>query len=234
MSDAETAQQVSTKEGYARWASTYDGETNALIVLEEEHAFPILDGLSFTNVLDVGAGTGRYTLNLARRGAHVTAFDQSPEMLAVARQTAQQEGLSVDFQSGSLDNGLPFPADQFDLLTCALMLCHVPDLANAAQEFHRVLQPGGHLLVTDFHPDSVAYGWHTAFRQSGTIYQLPNMPHTRETYLDALTANGFTLVKVIDLPLRALPPRDYPPPLDEEFIQAHGETLFCLIILAQK
>src|SRR5579884_4261728 len=155
MSDTIPVQEVNTQEGYARWAATYDSETNALIVLEEEHAFPILDGLSFTNALDVGAGTGRYTLRLARTGAHVTALDQSPEMLAVARESAQQEGLSVDFRLGSFDGGLPFADNQFDLVTCALMLCHVPDLAHAAQEFHRVLQPGGHLLITDFHPSSV-------------------------------------------------------------------------------
>jgi 2-polyprenyl-3-methyl-5-hydroxy-6-metoxy-1,4-benzoquinol methylase len=50
-------------------------------------------------------------------------------MLAVARQVAQSEGLPIDFQLLSLDDGLPFEANQFDLLICALMLCHVPDLA---------------------------------------------------------------------------------------------------------
>jgi len=114
------------------------------------------------------------------------------------------------------------------------MLCHVPDLAQAVQEFARVLQPGGHLLITDFHPDSVHYGWRTAFRQADVNYFLPNMPHTRNDYLEPLAPNGLTLLQVIDLPLRALPARPYPPPLTAEFIQRHAELLFCLLLLAQK
>ncbi len=234
MSETDSVQEVSTQEGYARWASSYDQQINALIVLEEAHVDQLLAQLSFSKVLDVGTGTGRHALKLARTGAHVTAVDQSAEMLAVARQAAQHEHLTIDFQRASLEDGLPFAAQQFDLVICALMLCHVPDLAQAVQEFARVLQPGGHLLITDFHPDSVHYGWRTGFRQADVNYLLPNMSHTRNDYLEPLAPNGLTLLQVIDLPLRALPARPYPPPLTPEFIQLHGELLFCLLLLAQK
>lgn len=234
MSEVESVQEVNTQEGYARWASSYDQEVNALIVLEESYVDQLLAQISCEKVLDVGTGTGRYALKLARKGASVTALDQSPEMLVVAQQAAQNERLSIDFRHASLNEGLPFTADQFDLLICALMLCHVPNLADVVKEFARVLQPGGYLLITDFHPDSVSYGWRTGFQQTGVRYLLPNMLHTRNDYLQALAANDLTLLKVIDLPLRALPARSYPPPLTEEFIQTHGEKLFCLILLAQK
>ena len=234
MDEKDSVREVSTQEGYARWAASYDQETNALIVLEEAHVGQLLAPLSFSKVLDVGTGTGRHALQLARRGVSVTALDQSPEMLAVAQQAAQREGLSIDFQCASIDDGLPFAAQQFDLVICALMLCHVPDLFHAMQEFARVLQPGGYLLITDFHPDSVHYGWRTRFRQADMIYQLPNMPYTRNDYLAPLAPNGLTLLQAVDLPLRALPARTYPPPLTAEFIQLHGEMMFCLLLLAQK
>lgn len=234
MNEADTAQEVSTQEGYARWASSYDQETNALIVLEEAYIDQLLAPLSYSNVLDVGTGTGRHALKLARTGASVTALDQSPEMLAAAQQAAQRENLSINFQHASLEDGLPFAAQQFDLLICGLMLCHVPNLTQAIQEFARVLQPGGHLLITDFHPGSVQYGWRTGFQQADVRYLLPNMLHTRNDYLKPLAPNGLTLLKVLDLPLRALPARPYRPPLTQEFIQLHGEMLFCLLILAQK
>jgi ubiquinone/menaquinone biosynthesis C-methylase UbiE len=203
-------------------------------VLEEAHVDQLLTGVAYTSVLDVGTGTGRYALKLARSGARVTAIDQSPQMLAQARQAARSEGLSIDFRQVALEDGLPFAADHFALLTCALMLCHIPDLVPTMREFARVLQPGGTLLITDFHPGSVHYGWRTAFRQAGVRYVLPNMTHTRETYLQALAACELRLVTSLDLPMGALPARPYPPPLSAEFIQAHAQVPFCLLLLARK
>jgi len=61
-------------------------------------------------------------------------------------------------------------------------------------------------------------------------YLLPNIPHTREDYLAAITASGLTIRKVMDIPLRELPGEYH----SEEFVRLNIEKLFCLIILAQK
>jgi 2-polyprenyl-3-methyl-5-hydroxy-6-metoxy-1,4-benzoquinol methylase len=161
--------EVSAKEGYARWADYYDHERNPLVAVEEPLVDAILGRLHVATALDVGAGTGRLALKLARRGIAVTAIDQSAEMLAVAKENARRERLAIDFRLGSLEDGLPFPPAEFDLVTCALVLCHVPDLGQAAREFYRVLHEGGYLLITDFHPDAVAtLGWRTvAVRPEG-------------------------------------------------------------------
>src|SRR5713226_3301897 len=90
--------EVSTQEGYALWSKLYDQENNALIAVEEPRVDALLAELPMNAVLDVGAGTGRYALKLARRGVRVTAIDQSTEMLAVAQQAASVEGLTIDFQ----------------------------------------------------------------------------------------------------------------------------------------
>ena len=161
-----------------------------MIFVEERQVDRLLAQISFTRVLDVGAGTGRHALKLARRGASVTALDQSPEMLAVARQAAQREGFPIDFRLLSLDDGLPFEAQQFDLLICALMLSHVPNLTQVLQEFARVLQNGGHLLITDFHPVHTIYGWRTTFKRAGVTYNLPTVAYTRDDYLEAVRACG--------------------------------------------
>src|SRR5260370_7321899 len=190
--------EVSVPEGYAIWAASYDQENNGLISVEERQVDRLLAQLSFTKVLDVGTGTGRHALKHARRGASVTALDQSPEMLAVARQAAQREVLPIDFHLLSLDDGLPFESEQFDLLICALTLSHVPDLAPALQEFARVLQDGGSLLITDFHPVHTLYGWKTAFRRAGVIYHLPTMWHTRDDYMATIPACGSTFLNVTE------------------------------------
>jgi ubiquinone/menaquinone biosynthesis C-methylase UbiE len=114
-------------------------------------------------------------------------------MLAQARLAAREDGLAVDPLVGSLDAPLPLGDGYFDLVVCALVLTHVPGLAAAIGDFARVLRPGGHLLVTDFHPDAVARGWRTDCHGPGASYLLPNAPHTRADYADALTAGGFAV-----------------------------------------
>ncbi|HEU5367950.1 MAG TPA: class I SAM-dependent methyltransferase [Ktedonobacterales bacterium] len=251
MSEKEV-REVSVQEGYALWADSYDREENGLIILEERQVDRLLAPLSFTHVLDVGAGTGRHALKLVRRGAgargaaenagarhpqapaavgaRVTAVDQSPQMLALARQAAQSEGLSINFHLLSLEDGLPFEANQFDLLICALTLCHVPNLARVVGEFARVLQPGGFLLITDFHPIHTLYGWRTAFQRAGVTYHLPTIGHTREDYLEAITASGLTILEVTEGLVGEMPEGAVP----EEFRRAYADKPFCLSMLAQK
>ncbi|MBO0790414.1 MAG: class I SAM-dependent methyltransferase [Ktedonobacteraceae bacterium] len=222
--------EVSVQEGYALWADSYDQEHNGLIFIEEKQVDRLLAPLTFTRALDVGTGTGRHALKLARRGAGVTAIDQSPEMLAVARQAAQREGLPIDFHLLSLENGLPFESGQFDLLICALMLSHVPNLADTLQEFARVLLDGGSLLITDFHPVHTLYGWRTAFRRAGVIYHLPTVGYTREDYLDATRACGLTILEVAENLVGEVPEGYIP----EEMRRTYADKPFCLSILASR
>jgi ubiquinone/menaquinone biosynthesis C-methylase UbiE len=223
--------EVSVLEGYATWAAYYDQEKNPLIEVEEYHIDAILADLPITRALDVGTGTGRHALKLARRGIAVTGIDQSPDMLKVASQSAHTEGLAIRFLRASLADSLPFTSEQFDFLICGLVLTHVPNLSEVLGKFYRVMSEGSHLLITDFHPDAVLeQGWRTAtLSEPGVTYLLPNYPHTRADYLDAITNAGFTLIKVIDAPCRELPEEVFP-----VFVREFGETLFCLIILAQK
>lgn len=224
-----SVREVGVQEGYAIWAASYDQESNGLIILEERQVDRLLAPLAFRSVLDVGSGTGRQALRFARRGASVTALDQSEPMLAVARQMAQREGLSIAFRLHSLEERLPFDAHQFDLVICALTLCHVPDLCSAVAEFARVLQPGGYLLITDFHPDHVLYGWRTGFRREDVIYRLPTVGHTKRGYLEAITASGLVILEVAESLMGEAPVGSVP----EETRRVYADKPFCLAILAQ-
>jgi ubiquinone/menaquinone biosynthesis C-methylase UbiE len=221
---------VGVQEGYALWAASYDREQNGLIFVEERLVDRLIAQISFSRVLDVGTGTGRHALKFARRGASVTAFDQSPEMLALARQAAQREGLPIDFWLLSLDEDLPFEANQFDLLVCALTLSHVPNLAHVIQEFARVLQNDGHLLITDFHPVHTIYGWRTAFKLAGVIYHLPTVGYTKDDYLEAIRACGLTILEVAESLVGEVPEGYLP----EEMRRMYADKPFCLSILAHK
>ena len=217
-------------EGYSRWAKFYDTKWNTLIATEELYSLPILEDLDGETALDVGAGTGRFSLKLARNGWKVTALDPNSDMLSVAKRAAARESLPIEFTHSSIAVGLPFPSDSFDLVVCALTLCHVPDLRDAVREFHRALAPGGHLLITDVHPDFISAGMPTQFVENEVTYHLPNEPHTREDYLQAIEDVGLNISEVLDIP-----GRDIPGGFVSEFLRENFENVnFAFIVLARK
>jgi SAM-dependent methyltransferase len=220
--------EISAKEGYARWSKTYDTESNALIATEQPEVDRILATLSYRNVLDAATGTGRHALRLARQGAFLTAIDESPEMLATARRRAV--GLDIQFHETSLAEPLPLETGQFDLVICALAFCHLPDMYATSREFHRVLRRGGHVLVTDFHPDAVAYGWRAMVWEGHTRYLLPNYPYTRDDYVASVAEAGFAVRSAIDIPFKAIPD-GY---TTEETRQEVGDLNFCLLVLGER
>jgi SAM-dependent methyltransferase len=94
--------------------------------------------------LEIGAGTGYFSLNLLRAGriGAVTATDISPGMLRALEANAPGLGLEVETVAGDAEE-LPFPDASFDLVLGHAVLHHIPDLDRAAAEMHRVLEPGG-------------------------------------------------------------------------------------------
>jgi ubiquinone/menaquinone biosynthesis C-methylase UbiE len=101
----------------------------------------------FGHALEIGAGTGYFSLNLLQTGVifRATCTDISPGMLATLEQNAHDLGLEV--QTAACDaTQLPFEDESFDLVLGHAVLHHLPDLDQAFREFHRVLKPGGTLF----------------------------------------------------------------------------------------
>ena len=99
------------------------------------------------DVLEVAIGTG---LNLQHYppGVRLTGVDLSPLMLTVAAKRASGLGLTVDLREAEAEH-LPFRDASFDTVVCTLSLCSVADDRAAIVEMHRVLRPGGQLLLLD-------------------------------------------------------------------------------------
>jgi SAM-dependent methyltransferase len=97
--------------------------------------------------LEIGAGTGYFTLNMMRAGiiGEATCSDISPGMLSSLKANARR--LGVEVRTACVDaEQLPFAGASFDLVLGHAVLHHIPDLARAFSEFERVLAPGGTLL----------------------------------------------------------------------------------------
>jgi ubiquinone/menaquinone biosynthesis C-methylase UbiE len=102
------------------------------------------DGAEFGDALEIGSGTGYFSLNLLQLGAigRLTATDISPGMLKRLAQTAEELGLGIETVRTEAEV-LPFENESFDLVFGHAVLHHIPDLEQAFTEFRRVLRPGG-------------------------------------------------------------------------------------------
>src|SRR5689334_22075575 len=101
----------------------------------------------YRQVLEIGAGTGYFSLNLLQAGIvrEATCTDISPGMVAMLAENAKQLGLDVRTARADAES-LPFAGASFDLVLGHAVLHHVPDLPRAFAELHRVLQPGGRIV----------------------------------------------------------------------------------------
>jgi ubiquinone/menaquinone biosynthesis C-methylase UbiE len=97
--------------------------------------------------LEIGSGTGYFTLNLLRAGliGEATCSDISPGMLDTLAGNAQRLGLDVHTEPADAER-LPFADASFDLVLGHAVLHHIPDLPRAFAEFERVLAPGGTIM----------------------------------------------------------------------------------------
>lgn len=101
----------------------------------------------YRDSLEIGAGTGYFTLNLLLGGVieNATCSDISPGMLQTLSANAERLGLEVATRPADAEQ-LPFEDESFDLVFGHAVLHHIPDLPRAFAEFERVLKPGGTVL----------------------------------------------------------------------------------------
>jgi malonyl-CoA O-methyltransferase len=178
-------------EAYARWAPTYPREpANEMMRLDQRSVLRLLPDLRGLRVLDVGCGAGRYLGLLAERGAaRVVGIDPEPAMLARAGAPVVCAGLPR----------LPVAPAAFDVVVCALVVGHLPDLPGALAELGRVLRPGGTLVYSDVHPAGAALGWRRTFRAGdGREYAVRHVVHPRSAHDAACAAAGLAIDAVAE------------------------------------
>jgi SAM-dependent methyltransferase len=101
-------------------------------------------------VLDLGCGAGHASFALARGGARrITAYDPSPDMLAVVAQEAAIRGYEGIETCVGAAEALPYESSTFDLVVTRYSAHHWADVPRALAECARVTIPGGRLVVID-------------------------------------------------------------------------------------
>jgi len=143
---------AASQDFFSRVAEKFRAQQDLIAGLPQyrESVLALLDKLSFSHkatALEVGPGDGGFLPELARRFQQVTALDNSPAMLELARQLCEREALgNVSLQLADALNDTSLRAD---CVVLNMVLHHFAAPADALKQMANLLQPGGSLLVTD-------------------------------------------------------------------------------------
>lgn len=140
----------SQKDGYAKYAKTYDKTATHLDSFEKGALKHLIGPTANKSILDLGAGTGRVfdllrKANTLHASTNLTAIDISPEMLEILKKKhPKAEAIEAD-----LNKALPFQAETFDIATAAFAIVHLKKLDDFFGEVYRILKPNGEFILTN-------------------------------------------------------------------------------------
>jgi 2-polyprenyl-6-hydroxyphenyl methylase/3-demethylubiquinone-9 3-methyltransferase len=133
--------------------------------------------LAGRSALDVGCGAGLLAEPLARLGATVTGIDAAPEVIAVAREHAQGQGLHIDYRVGDVQQ----LAGTFDLVTSMEVIEHVADPGAFLKALAARLAPGGLLIMST--PNATGWSKLLLITVAEGIGQIPRGTHDFDKFI---------------------------------------------------
>ena len=166
----------------------------------DEHGFKPLEGKT---ALDVGCGAGLLAEPFARLGARVTAVDAAPELIEVAKQHAEGQGLAIDYRAVGVES----VGGKFDLVTSMEVIEHVADPQSFIHSLAARLAPGGLLILST--PNKTAWSRLLTITLAEGFGQIPRGTHDFDKFIDPETMRGLLAqagLEVIDFEGIALSP----------------------------
>lgn len=192
------ADEISTREGYERWAASYDAADNPLLAMSSLALAEVARRCTGARVLELGCGTGRNGPPLLDAGARAyVGVDASSQMLARARARLGSDG-RARFVLGALESSGVAPST-FDVVLFCLVLEHLATLDAALAAAAAATRVGGTLELLELHPALHRDGTRAHLVVDGRERTLPSWAHDEAELASTLPPCGFELVEVRSL-----------------------------------
>jgi SAM-dependent methyltransferase len=136
----------------ATWESGDFGEVARYIVGEAAEFMSHLDLKPGMKVLDAACGTGNLAVIAAKLGCVTSGLDLAANLIAQARERAQQEGLNIEYTQGDAE-ALPYGDATFDAVVSMYGVMFAPRPELVVAELRRVTKPGGLIALANWSPD---------------------------------------------------------------------------------
>ncbi|MEK6287080.1 MAG: methyltransferase domain-containing protein [Acidobacteriota bacterium] len=140
-------------EAFDRFTSAEDSFSDNI---ERPAIKQLIGDITGARLLDLGCGSGTYSLWFAELGAQVVGLDISQTMISLAQAKASERGLKPDFRVADIREALPFPEAEFDMVFTGTSLHYVGDIDAMMKQVARVMKPGALLVASVLHPMSTA------------------------------------------------------------------------------
>ena len=191
-------QEKGSVEAYDIWAEQYDAQSGNLMMDLDAAVFAeLLKNVDITgkHIADIGCGTGRHWAHFFRgKVASVSGFDVSQGMLdklLLKYPSAQVHQIENNFFAD-------IPDAQYDLITSTLTIAHIENIDEALDAWCRMLRQKGDVIITDFHPNALAFGGKRTFEHKHRSIAVKNFVHHLPGVEYILKEYGLSIVNKIE------------------------------------
>ena len=185
---------MTNQQAYNTWANIYDTNANKTRDLEAVALRKMLDKIPFSDVLEIGCGTGKNTEWLITKAKSLVGADFSVEMLEKAKQKITAP--NVSFQQMDIRENWVCQDEQFDLITCSLVLEHIENIDFIFQQASRVLKGEGYFYIGEFHPFKQYQGRKARFETNNGTFELETFTHNVSAFIHAAEKHDFTCIRL--------------------------------------
>lgn len=182
---------MSIEKAYNIWSDQYDTNENKTRDLDKKSTIETLSKFDFSNVVELGCGTGKNTKWLLERATQVIGLDFSQEMLDKAKEKISDD--KVTFKKADLRRNWEIDNAFADLITCSLTLEHIKDLNHIFNQTRQKLKTGGLFFISELHPFKQYSGSKAKYETENGTQELEVYIHHISEYLNDANNNGFKL-----------------------------------------